>query len=207
MIKCQVRICPPTWMFKRPIIHPSECRSFAYPEVTHTQAIDARLHSEDGIGNQTITHQWENGLYPSVVTVNRWMRRFQRHGHACAFCWTGSKQSQRKNIKGRKLILLALQQQAALPKATFVEVNAFLYSMNLADPDNRFYSYSQLHRAEDSVLITKKQSWSTTAYQAMKPVNRFQLWTIEIRNRIVVMMIYYSILNQSLSYQWDYVTT
>ena len=44
-------------MFKRPIIHPSECRSFAYPEVTHTQAIDARLHSEDGIGNQTITRQ------------------------------------------------------------------------------------------------------------------------------------------------------
>ena len=151
MVQRQVSTHPPTRVFKRPIIHPSECRSFAYPEVTRTLAINTRLHSEDGIENQTIACQRENGLYPSTSSVNRWIRQFQHHGHAHAFCWTGNKHSQRE-IKGRQLILLALQQQAALPKATFVEVNAFLYSMNLANPDNQFYSYSQLHRV-NSIII------------------------------------------------------
>ena len=60
--------------------------------------------------------------------------------------------------------------QAALPKASIAEVNAFLFAMNLNDPANRFHSFSQIHRAEKSIVITKKRS-STTAFQAMNRVN------------------------------------
>lgn len=75
MVQRQVSIRPPTRVFKRPIIHPSECRSFAYPEVTRTLTIDTLMYGEDGIENQTIARQRENGLYPSASSVNRWMWR------------------------------------------------------------------------------------------------------------------------------------
>lgn len=60
--------------------------------------------------------------------------------------------------------------RAALPKASFDELNAFLFVMNVDDPANRLHSFSQLHRAEGSIRITHKRS-STTAYQAMSPAN------------------------------------
>ena len=168
MVVHQTSIRPPTRVFKQQKIHPSECRSFAYSQEMREQAIDNRLHGEDDIDNPTIVRQRNEGLYPSEQTVDRWMGRVNEHGHALAFRRTGNRRSQRE-IKNRDLVLLALY-RSALPKSTIAEVNAFLFTMNMADPENRFHSYSQIHRAEGSILITKKRS-STTAFQAMDPTN------------------------------------
>ena len=143
-----------------------------------SQAIDNRINGEDGPKNVNITRLREQGLYPSEITVDRWMVRRNEHGHARLFCRTGNRRSQRE-VKHRDLILLALH-RAVLHKATFSELNAFIYAMNLHNPDNRMYSYSQLHRAGASILITRKRS-STTAYQAMTPTNiqrRANFWNM-----------------------------
>ena len=58
------------------------------------------------------------------------------------------------------------------------EVNAFIFNMNLQDPDNRLHSFLQICRAEQSLLITKKHA-STTAVQAMTEENqqkRYNFW-------------------------------
>ena len=134
-------ICPPTKVFEVPEIHPSECRSFAYSQHMRSQAIDTRLCGQDGPANINIRELHLNRLYPSEMSVDRWMTRRHDYGHIRAFRRTGNRRSQRE-IKQERLILLALH-RAALPKATMAELNAFLFSMNLAGPNNCFYSYSQ----------------------------------------------------------------
>ena len=52
--------------------------------------------------------------------------------------------------------------------------------MNLHGPNNRLHSPSQICRAESLILITKKRA-STTAFQAMAPVNiqrRHNFWNL-----------------------------
>ena len=59
------------------------------------------------------------------------------------------------------------------PKATAAEVNAYLYMTT-----GRFYSHSQINRAEDRLGLSTTRS-STTAYQALHPRNiqwRWNYW-------------------------------
>ncbi len=176
MVLQQTPICPPTRVFEAFQIHRSECRSFAYSQDTRSMAIENRLTGFDGPENEQIVHLRNLGLYPSVQTVDRWVQRHIQHGHIQAFRRTGNHRSQRE-IKGRNLILLAFH-RAILPKATIAEVNTFIFNMNQHDPNNQLHSYSQICRAESSLLITRKKG-STTAYQAMSPINlqrRHNFW-------------------------------
>ena len=93
MVNAQTAIRQPNRVFDPVAIHPSECRSFAYAQETRSQAIDNRLHGDDGPENATILRQRGDGLYPSEQTVDRWMRRYNQYGHVQAFQRTGNQRS------------------------------------------------------------------------------------------------------------------
>ena len=178
MVRRQTPIRPPNRVFKHAIIHPSECRSFPYPQEVRDIAIRNRIEGIDGPDNHHIQELRNLRLYPSSQTVCRWVQRFAQHGHSRAFKRTGNRRAQRE-IKNRELVLLSFY-RAALPKSSIAEVNAFLFNMNAHLPDNRLFSYSQICRAEASILISKKRS-STTAVQAMDPINiqrRHNFWNL-----------------------------
>ena len=178
MVNRQTFIRPPTRVFEEASIHPSECRSFPYSQETRSQALHNRIIGADGPENLNIQNLRQNRLYPSEWSVDRWTSRHLQYNHIRPYRRTGNHRS-RREIKHQKLILLAWH-RAALPKATIAEVNAFIFAMNLNDPNNRFHSYSQIHRAEKSIVITKKRS-STTAFQAMNPANvqrRHNFWNL-----------------------------
>ncbi len=178
MVRRRVAIRPPTRVFQTESVHPSEQRSFAYSQEMRRLAITMRMQGMDGDDNEHVAHLRANGQYPSEGTVDRWMLLQNNFGHTRPFRRTGNNRATRE-IRGRNLLLLSLH-RAVLPKATIAEVNAFLYAMNMHDPDNRFHSYSQICRAEASILITKKRS-STTAFQAMLPINvaiRQNFWNL-----------------------------
>ena len=64
------------------------------------------------------------------------------------------------------------------PKATAAEINAFLWNSTLPGAQYRFYSDSQISKAEDFLGLSRKKG-STTAYQASLPINqakRFAFW-------------------------------
>ena len=73
------------------------------------------------------------------------------------------------------IVLLALY-RLAYPKATEVaEINAFIFLVNFGDPMFRFYDPSQISKAEKRIRLIRKVG-STTAYQAILPVNRQKRW-------------------------------
>ncbi len=55
------------------------------------------------------------------------------------------------------------------------EVNAFLYQANYGNIHFRFYSPSQITKAEIRIGLYRKKG-STTAYQALLPINRQKCW-------------------------------
>lgn len=105
--------------------------------------------------------------FPHWRTIQRWQVRRLRFGHMRAMRRSGNRQ--KPVLRGINLVLLALY-RIVFPKATHYEVNAFLFRMNQGDPSNRFYSNSELTRAEKDLGFTRKRG-STTAYLALLPVN------------------------------------
>ena len=77
-------------------------------------------------------------------------------------------------LRGHNLVLLAMY-RVVYPKATHAEINAFLFRANFGNPTFRFFSHSQISRAENILNLTKKWS-STTAYQAFLPINILKRW-------------------------------
>ena len=75
---------------------------------------------------------------------------------------------------GHDLLLLALY-RITFPKATAAEINAFLYRANYGSMTFRFYSPSQISETEKWIGLTRKKG-STTAYQALLPVNKHKRW-------------------------------
>ena len=75
---------------------------------------------------------------------------------------------------GQDLVFLAIY-RVIYPKATIAEVNAFLYTVNLANPFFAFYSPSQIYNGETLIGLSCKKG-STTAYQALYPVNLQKRW-------------------------------
>ena len=130
MVNHQTFIRPPARIFEEAAIHPSECRSFRYSQEMRSQAIHNRITGADGPRNLNIANLRQNRLYPSEWSVDQWTQRQGEFNHIRPFRRTGNHRSSRE-IKNEKLILLALH-RAALPKASIVEVNAFLFAMNLS---------------------------------------------------------------------------
>jgi len=77
-------------------------------------------------------------------------------------------------LRDHNLLLLVLY-RIVFPKAKIAEINAFLYRANYGNIDFRFYSPSQISEAEKRMGLTTKRG-STTAYQALLPINRQKRW-------------------------------
>ena len=64
-------IRPPSQVFKRQKIHPSECRSYAYSDDMRECAIQNRLNGTD---QDAATLQLQiDKKYPSTSSIDRWM--------------------------------------------------------------------------------------------------------------------------------------
>ena len=180
MVRHQVPIRPPTRVYQDEQVHPSECRSFPYSHDMRQMAVTMRLNGlDEPNAGGVVAFLRHEGRYPVERTVDRWMETQIANGHSRPFRTTGNRRATRE-IRGRNLILLSLY-RAAFPKASIAEVNAFLFVMNQDhDPINRLHSYSQICRAEASILITKKRS-STTAFEAFTASNiirRKNFWSM-----------------------------
>ena len=108
-----------------------------------------------------------NHVYPSATTQRRYERLEQRIGHVRPCKRNGNCFAEK--MSGLDLIHIAMY-QVAYPKCTIAEINAFLYNVNLGNPNFSFYSQSQISLAEKSIGLTRKKG-STTAYQAYYPQN------------------------------------
>ncbi len=62
---------------------------------------------------------------------------------------------------------------AVFPRINAAEINVFLYNSN---GQIRFYSPSQIYRAQDRIGLSRKRS-STTAMQAALPINQQKRWS------------------------------
>lgn len=113
-----------------------------------------------------------NHVYPSMSTQRRWERLNEGLGHYLACRKTGNRFASR--LRGPDLIYLSMY-RVAYPKASHAEINAFLYYVNFGDPTFRFYSHSQISKAEKLIGLSSKRG-STTAYRAFLAVNLQKRW-------------------------------
>ena len=111
-------------------------------------------------------------VYPSKQSEYRWQNLLDTHGHTKP-CRRSSN-NRATVFRNHDLFLLALY-RIAFPKTTAAEINAFLYRANYGSITFRFYSNSQVSEAEQRIGLTRKRG-STTAYQALLPVNKQKRW-------------------------------
>ena len=111
-------------------------------------------------------------LFPSISTVRRHVTQQNNLGHIRQCRRTGNRRA--TVLRDHDLLLLALY-RIAFPKATAAEINAFLYRANYGSLTFRFYSPSQISEVETWIGLTRKKG-STTAYQALLPVNKNKRW-------------------------------
>ena len=130
---------------------------------------------QDGRGNDPFVHEYRHQRkWSSKSTSWQWIQQNHRLGHHRAMRRTGNRQAMRE-VNGFDLFMLCLY-RAAFPRATHAEINAFLFQVNhLHNLNFRFFSGSQLSRAERSVWLTTKRS-SASAYQAFLPANILKRW-------------------------------
>lgn len=105
---------------------------------------------------------------PSYRTIQRWKNHLQERGHLRPFRRSGGKRKGRR-LKGMNIIYLAIY-RLVYPKGSSAEINAFLYRMNYGNPHFKFFSHSQICRAEQLLGLTRKRG-STTAFKALLPQN------------------------------------
>ena len=119
-------------------------------------------------------------LYPSRRTTARWRARLQERGNYRRFVRQGNhRASVLVGIDALNLVVY----RSIFPKATAAELNAFLFRAQLARGENypRFFSPSQITRAEDRLGLSRKRG-STTAYQALLPINLIRQWNYKNQN-------------------------
>ena len=137
-----------------------------YPQ--HTR-LSYQRQLETGIepGDAYTASQRQQGLQPSSRTLRRWRQQFAARGHTKPFRRTGNRRS--GILRGNDLVHLAVYRML-FPKTTTAEINAYIGRMNFGNPNQRFYSGSQIKEAEDRLGFSRKVG-STTAYQALLPIN------------------------------------
>ena len=157
------------------VTHPSLCTGNPYSQDMRSLVMFIRDHMDnenDPAVRNMIAVLRLNHCYPSSVTTRRWELIREEHGHLRPCKRNGN--VIRVRMTGPDLVYLALY-RVAYPKCTIAELNAFLYRANLGNPDFRFYSHSQIHRAESLIGLSRKKA-STTAYQAYFPENMEKRW-------------------------------
>ena len=153
-------------------IHPHPSTRSGEPYSQDMRDLVLQLVRNGTINNPILQQLRQQHVMPSSSTVRRWLQLDQRLGHHRAFQRNGN--STASILRGSDLVLLALY-RVVHPNAQHAEINAFLYRCNFGNPFFRFYSHSQISRAED-ILNLKGKRGSTTAYQAFLPVNVMKRW-------------------------------
>jgi hypothetical protein len=105
------------------------------------------------------------------------VNRLNAHGHINPWQMNGNRRAAQV-LKGHPLLLLLALYRIAYPKATAVEINAFLFASTLPGQPWCFYSESQITQAEQWPGLLRKKA-STTAAQANLPINiakRHSFW-------------------------------
>lgn len=129
--------------------------------------------SQMGVSNHPIFDQLRAlHVFPSTATERRHIELLNNHGHSRPCRRTGNNRA--TVLRDHDLLLLALY-RITFPKATAAEMNAFLYRANYGNVNFRFYSPSQISETETWIGLTRKKG-STTAYQALLPVNKRKRW-------------------------------
>ena len=163
-------IRPPLQTTVAPVAHPSGGWGHAYSQEMRqfVLAIRAAGHSD----NPLIQEQRQAHTYPSKQTEERWVALEAVTGNALPCRRTGNKRA--TVLKGQDLFFLT-SYRIVFPKCTASEINAFLYRINFGNMGFQFYSPSQISEAEKQLFLTRKRG-STTAYQALLPVNVQKRW-------------------------------
>jgi hypothetical protein len=154
--------------------------------------VDALPHPSGGIGNaysqdmrEFSMHLYHNDLiddpiiqacqfylFPSMQTIRRYIALENRLGHFHPCRRTGNKQA--SVLRDHNIVFLILY-RIAYPKCSAAQINAYLYRVNYGDVLFRFYTKSQISKAERCIGLTRKRG-STTAYQAFLPINQLKRW-------------------------------
>jgi hypothetical protein len=123
---------------------------------------------QQGLENNAAFAQLRRDLdYPSQRSTLRWSTREQTEGHYRPYAMNGNRSS---GVLVGEMRLKLVMYRILFPKATAAEVNCYLYNVTPPGQERRFYSGSQICRAEDDAGLTRKRG-STTARQANLPHN------------------------------------
>ena len=158
---------PPLRTFLANLPHPSECRGNPYSQDVREWMVAIRAY---GLGNSAqLALLRAARRAPSKRTLRRWRRRWLTYGDVRAFRRTGN--SRATVLRGQDLLSLAYF-RVIFPKATQAEMNVLLFGAQIGrgEPWPRFFSASQITKAEDRLGLSRKRG-STTAYQALLPIN------------------------------------
>lgn len=156
---------PPLQTREKPYGDPATRNGKPYQQTTRDQI--QHLLETGQLTKGRILQLKQTQKLPSWRTCKRWKKIYQELGHMRPCRHTGNRQI--RALSGHRLIQLSLY-KLFLPKSTYAETNAFLFNANQHDPNNRFFSNSQLCRANKTIHLTRKRA-STTAEQASHPVN------------------------------------
>jgi transposase len=148
-----------------PTSHPSKGGARGYSMDMREMAIRVQHTGQEH--TPTIQNQRVEKKFPSRWTTRRWARRLAQSGHIKPFQMNGNKRS--TVLTGRMRFLLVFY-RTLFPKCTAAELNCFLYNNTPPEQEQRFYSGSQITRAEDDCGLTRKRG-ATTARQANLPQN------------------------------------
>ena len=155
----------PKTIRRGPASHPSNGGARGYSMDTRRLAMSIRHAGHER--TPAIQLQQEQKEFPSRWTTSRWQRKLNERGDVRPFQMNGNKRS--IVLKGRMRFLL-VHYRILFPKCTAAELNCYLYNVTPPGQEQRFYSGSQITRAEDDSGLTRKRG-ATTARQAMLPQN------------------------------------
>ena len=164
---------------RKPLQTPVPLRPHPAFGVGHAYSHDFRLfanhlYRHDQEYQPIIRQAQARYLFPSDRTLRRLENRNRTHHHLRRWRWTGNNFA--TVLRGVDNYMLAYW-RSIWPKSTHAEMNTLLFNSQLArgEPNPRFFSPSQLSRAEDKLGLSAKRA-STTAYQALLPRNITKRW-------------------------------
>jgi hypothetical protein len=149
----------PKTIRRGPASHPSNGGARGYSMDTRELAMSVVHAGQER--SPIIQQQRVQKQFPSRWTTSRWARQLAQRGDVRPFQINGNNRS--RVLTGRMRFLLVFY-RILFPKCTAAELNCYLYNNTPPEQEQRFYSGSQITRAEDDSGLTRKQG-ATTARQ------------------------------------------
>jgi hypothetical protein len=151
--------------------HPSDGRGEAYSQDLRSFVMHL-YHNNQLVNNPAVQQAQAMYQFPCNRTIRRYIQLEQELGHVRPCRRTGNRRA--SVLRDHNIVFLALY-RVVFPKCSAAQINAFLYRVNFGDVTFRFYTPSQITKAEIRIGLTRKRG-STTAFQAYLPINRRKRW-------------------------------